>query len=530
MQTTQLCPPEIRGAIDRCRQEIGQSFGHPIIGQDSDPHPEPAGPPAGPLARALELGAETAEVLGVLTHDADLALAALVKPLVGELAPERLTAVAGEAAAQTAYDLARVEALWLPHAATLDPSQADALRKMMLSVASDPRLVLARLAEQLVALRHARDLPPPQQERLALEARTLGAPLASRLGIGQLKWELEDLAFRYLEPQAYHQIAATLNERRADRERYIERVCGKLARNLERAGIQAEVYGRPKHMYSIHRKMQRKQLAFDQLFDIRALRVVVRSVRDCYAALGIVHGLWPYLAGEFDDYIATPKPNGYRSIHTAVVGPQGRNLEIQIRTPEMHEHAELGVAAHWAYKEGGARDALYQRKIEWARRLLHPGREADDSGRDALERMRKELFADRVYALTPKGEVVDLPAGATPLDFAYSVHTALGHRCRGAKVNGRIVPLTCPLPTGAIVEIITGKEEAPSRNWLDEGYLVSSRARSKVRAWFRRVDESDRIAPGRALAERELHRVGARPEQLTALAAHLQARSPEALF
>ena len=367
---------------------------------------------------------------------------------------------------------------------------------MLLAVVSDPRLILARLAEQLVALRHARDLPGDaagraERERLAIEARAVFAPLASRLGVWQLKWELEDLAFRYLEPEEYRRIAAALNERRADRERYIEEFCARLSTELQAAGVQAEVYGRPKHMYSIHRKMQRKQLAFEQLFDVRAVRVIVATLRDCYAALGVVHGLWTYIPGEFDDYIATPKGNFYRSIHTAVIGPQGRSVEVQIRTREMHEHAELGVAAHWTYKEGGAPDAQYQRKIEWVRRLLEPqGTGGPEADREFLEQVSSELFEDRVYALTPKGEVVDLPRGATPLDFAYSVHTSLGHRCRGAKVNGRIVPLTYTLANGEIVEIITGKQDAPSRDWLapEQGFLASPRNRAKVRAWFRKHD------------------------------------------
>jgi GTP pyrophosphokinase len=323
-----------------------------------------------------------------------------------------------------------------------------------------------------------------------VEARAIFAPLANRLGVWQLKWELEDLAFRHLEPEEYRRIAAALNERRADRERYIESLCGKLRTELSKAGVHANVYGRPKHMYSIYRKMVRKQLAFEQLFDVRAVRVVVDTVPDCYAALGVVHGLWPYIQGEFDDYIATPKDNFYRSIHTAVMGPESKSVEVQIRTREMHEHAELGVAAHWTYKEGGARDTQYQRKIEWVRRLLEPQHSADA---DFVDQVRTELFEDRVYAITPKGEVVDLPRGATPLDFAYNVHTSLGHRCRGAKVNGRIVPLTYTLSNGEIVEIITGKHEAPSRDWMvaEQGYLVSARNRAKVRAWFREREEGE---------------------------------------
>jgi GTP pyrophosphokinase len=303
-----------------------------------------------------------------------------------------------------------------------------------------------------------------------------------------------------------------------------------LRAELEKAGVQAEVYGRPKHIYSIYRKMVRKHLAFEQLFDVRAVRVVVASIPDCYAALGVVHGLWPYIQGEFDDYIATPKDNFYRSIHTAVMGPQGKSVEVQIRTREMHEHAELGVAAHWTYKEGGARDTQYQRKIEWVRRLLEPG--DGDSERDFLESVRTELFEDRVYALTPKGEVIDLPRGATPLDFAYTVHTSLGHRCRGAKVNGRIVPLTYTLANGEIVEIITGKQDAPSRDWLapEQGYLVSARNRSKVRAWFRKQDVGDNRSAGRTIAERELPRVGFKPEQFSALVQELEARDADHLY
>ncbi|MEP7246895.1 MAG: TGS domain-containing protein, partial [Gammaproteobacteria bacterium] len=311
---------------------------------------------------------------------------------------------------------------------------------------------------------------------------------------------------------------------RADRERYIEALCVTLREQTASAGVKAEVYGRPKHIYSIHRKMQRKQLAFDEVFDVRAVRVVVASVPDCYAALGIVHSLWPYIPGEFDDYIATPKGNYYRSIHTAVIGPQSRSVEIQIRTNEMHEHAELGVAAHWQYKEGGARDAQYERKIEWVRRLLEP-QESSDSERDFLERMHSELFEDRVYALTPKGEVVDLPRGATPLDFAYHVHTDLGHRCRGAKINGRIVPLDYQVQNGEIVEIITGKHPSPSRDWLapEKGYVASPRNRAKVRAWFRKLDVSDNRAAGRAIAERELARISAGPEHTAALVQELKA-------
>ncbi|HUA25301.1 MAG TPA: bifunctional (p)ppGpp synthetase/guanosine-3',5'-bis(diphosphate) 3'-pyrophosphohydrolase [Steroidobacteraceae bacterium] len=503
METRQLCPPELIESIAAARRGIEERS---ALG-----------------ANALATATEASELLGALTSDADLAKAVLVKAAIdlsGQtgLDPRRaaddLAPVAGRSAADTAVALLKLGDLGLPRnwspAQGLDARQAETLRKMLLAVVSDPRLILARLAEHLVALRHARDLPGDaaglaERERRAVEARAVFAPLASRLGVWQLKWELEDLAFRYLEPEEYRRIASALNERRADRERYIEELCEHMRAQLQAAGVTAEVYGRPKHMYSIHRKMQRKHLAFEQLFDVRAVRIIVATIRDCYAALGVVHGLWPYIPGEFDDYIATPKGNFYRSIHTAVIGPQGRSVEVQIRTGEMHEHAELGVAAHWTYKEGAPTDAEYQRKIEWVRRLLEPQAAEAQSDREFLEQVTSELFEDRVYALTPKGEVVDLPRGATPLDFAYSVHTSLGHRCRGAKVNGRIVPLTYALSNGEIVEIITGKQDAPSRDWLapEQGYLVSPRNRSKVRAWFRKLDaeESGEDAPAQVEPE-----------------------------
>ena len=517
METSLLCPPELRAAIAGARARL----------EDSGAGAE--------LAHA----GEAAEIIGGLTESSELALALLARAALthGTLLSEQAAAALGEAPTAIATALMRLGNLGLPRDWSpergLDTRQTETLRKMLLAVVSDPRLVLARTAEELVALRHARNLPAAERARRALEARAIYAPLANRLGVWQLKWELEDLAFRYLEADEYRRVAAALNERRADRERFIEALCEELRAQLQSAGIEAEVYGRPKHIYSIYRKMQRKQLDFAQLFDVRAVRVVVSSVPECYAALGIVHGRWPYIPGEFDDYIATPKGNGYRSIHTAVIGPQARSVEVQIRTREMHEHAELGVAAHWSYKEGGPRDAHYQRKIEWVRRLLEPpdGSRAD-ADRDLIEGMRTELFEDRVYVLTPKGEVIDLPHGATPLDFAYQVHTALGHRCRGAKANGRIVPLTHQLVNGEIIEIITGKHEAPSRDWLapEQGYLVSARNRSKVRAWFRKQDVGDNRSAGRAIAERELARIGARAEQLNALARELKVRDPEQLY
>jgi GTP pyrophosphokinase len=366
---------------------------------------------------------------------------------------------------------------------------------MLLAVASDPRLVVARLADQLHRLQHSRDLPPTQQLRLAAETRDIFAPLANRLGVWNLKWELEDLSFRILIPESYHHIASALAEKRVAREQYIEDLCARLRGALTAAGLTVEVHGRPKHIYSIWRKMQRKHLAFEQIFDVRALRIVVTSIADCYAALGVVHGLWPFIASEFDDYIAIPKGNHYQSIHTAVTGPENRPVEIQIRTREMHEHAELGVAAHWRYKEGGSRDTRYENKIEWARKLLDPTHRADGDG-DFIDNVRQNLFSDRIYVLTPHGDVIDLPRSATPLDFAYHVHTNLGHRCRGAKVNGHIVPLNQALANGVVVDIITGRAGGPSRDWLnpEEGFLASARSRAKVRAWFRAQEEANKPA------------------------------------
>lgn len=519
METSQPCSPEVRAAINGARAALERA--------------------SSPLPADLTFATEAAEIMGGLTESTELAHALLARPVIARasLTADQAAGIVGQPAADIAVALQRLGSLGLPRdwspAQGLDTRQTETLRKMLLAVVSDPRLVLARLAEELVTLRHARALPTAERERRALEARAVYAPLANRLGVWQLKWELEDLAFRYLEAEEYRRVAAALNERRADREHYIESLCALLLGQLRGAGIEAEVCGRPKHIYSIYRKMQRKQLAFEQLFDVRAVRVIVASVPECYAALGIVHGQWPYIPGEFDDYIATPKGNGYRSIHTAVIGPQARSVEVQIRTREMHEHAELGVAAHWTYKEGGPRDAQYQRKIEWVRRLLEPhdGAAGADADRDLIEGMRTELFEDRVYVLTPKGEVIDLPRGATPLDFAYSVHTSLGHRCRGAKANCRIVPLTHTLANGEIVEIITGKQDAPSRDWLapEQGYLVSARNRSKVRAWFRRQNVGDNRSAGRSIAERELARIGARPEQLAALAEQLKARDSDHL-
>ena len=415
---------------------------------------------------------------------------------------------------------------WQPGEA-LAVQQSEALRKMLLAVVSDVRLVLVRIAEQLHRMRAAKSASAAEKQALSTETREIYAALANRLGVWQLKWELEDLAFRYMQPVTYTDIASALKEKREEREAFIEDVKQILRRELHAAGVDAEVTGRPKHIYSIWRKMQRKDRGLESLFDIRAVRILVNDVKDCYAALGVVHNLWSYLPGEFDDYIANPKENDYRSLHTAVIGPQGKTLEVQIRSFDMHRQAELGVAAHWRYKEGGGTPAAFDQKIRFLRQLLDPG---SDSG-DLLDQIRDDLFEDRVYAVSPKGDVVELPAGATPLDFAYYVHTQVGHRCRGAKVNGRIVPLTYTVRNGDKIEIITGSQPQPSRDWLSPrlGYLAGSRSRAKVRNWFRQQDRDQHLRQGREILERELARLNVRDVATDTIASQLKFNGTETL-
>ncbi|GAB3292122.1 GTP diphosphokinase [Pseudidiomarina andamanensis] len=385
--------------------------------------------------------------------------------------------------------------------------QIDNVRRMLLAMVTDVRAVLIKLAERICFLREVKTLDEETRVLAAKECNEIYAPLANRLGIGQLKWELEDLAFRYLHPTTYKTIAAQLHERRIDRETYINDFLQALQQALDDEGVQATVYGRPKHIYSIWRKMQKKHLNFDQLYDIRAVRIITDSLKDCYAALGVVHSLWRHIASEFDDYIATPKANGYQSIHTVVLGPQDKHVEIQIRTQAMHDDAELGVAAHWMYKEGGAagKGSGFEEKIAWLRKLL--AWHDDMAGNDGLvDEIRSQVFEDRVYVFTPKGEVIDLPAGATPLDFAYYIHSQVGHRCVGAKVDGHIVPFTYHLKNGERVEILTQKNAQPRRDWLNpaNGYLQTSRARSKVVTYFKKLDRDKNLKTGKELLEAEL--------------------------
>ena len=381
-------------------------------------------------------------------------------------------------------------------------AQLEALRKMLLAMAQDMRVVLIKLADQVQNLRFmVKSDDAPRRIAVARLGLDIYAPLANRLGVWQLKWEIEDLALRILEPQIYQRIARSLDEKRDDRESYIDNAIAQLRGVLAESGVSAEISGRPKHIYSIYNKMRSKELDFAAMHDVRALRAIVADVKSCYTALGIVHNLWTPLPGAFDDYIARPKGNNYRSLHTAVIGPGGKPLEIQIRTTEMHQHAEFGVAAHWRYKEGSNRDARYDDKIAWLRQIV----EWKDEMADA-----KGLFADTIYVLTPQGRVVDLPADATPVDFAYHLHSDLGHRCRGAKVDGAMVPLNTPLRNGQCVEIVAAKQGGPSRDWLNPslGFLKSASARNRVRHWFNRQNVELSVAQGRAVVDRELQRQG----------------------
>ena len=411
------------------------------------------------------------------------------------------------------------EAQFRPHGRDEERQHVEGLRKLLLGMAQDVRVVLIKLAERVQIMRELKTRPDEVRRRVARETMDIFAPLANRLGIWQLKWELEDLSFRFLEPEDYQRIAQLLDGRRVDRERFIERVKRELREALAAAGIEAEVAGRPKHIYSIWRKMVGKEVDFHELFDVRAVRVLVNDVADCYAVLGVVHSHWQPIPSEFDDYIASPKENQYRSLHTAVVGPEGKTLEVQIRTYEMHQHSEFGVAAHWGYKEGGRHDDEYREKIAWLRQILEWKEEERDSA-DFIDRFKSEVFQDRVYVLTPDGKVVDLPRGATPLDFAYHIHTELGHRYRGARVNGKMVPIHYALQNGQQVEILSAKQGTPSRDWLNVhlGYLKSSRARAKVRAWFRQQDFDSNVAHGRQVLDRELHRLGVGDIKLEPLA------------
>ena len=384
--------------------------------------------------------------------------------------------------------------------------QSERLRRMLLAMVDDVRVVLIKLAYRVQRLRELFKADEETQIRIASESLEIFSPIANRLGIGQLKWELEDLSFRYLQPDTYKRIAKMLEEKRGGRETYIKQVVTEIDTLLKSSEIKAKVYGRPKHIYSIWSKMMNKDKQFSELFDVLALRVTVSTIAECYTALGLIHGRWHHIPKEFDDYIANTKPNGYQSLHTAVYGPEGKPVEIQIRTKAMHEFAEFGVAAHWRYKERTKQDAVLEKTIHSIRKLLETPENDDE---EFLDSFKTELFSDRVFVLSPEGKIIDLPQGATPLDFAYSIHTEVGHKCRGAKVNGQIVPLTTPLQNGVQVEILTTNQAAPSRDWLNPnlGYITSNRARAKIKAWFRQQDYEQNVIDGKTAIDRELKRM-----------------------
>ncbi len=480
----------------------------------------------------LRQGLQTAETLMTLEPDIATLLAAIVyfPAQYAELSCEMIQNTLGNEVTTLVSGLIQITTHAHQVKGSNATSQHDNLRKMLLAVVEDVRVVLIKLAERITSLRAAVVLDKEVRQQYALETRDIYAPLANRLGIGQIKWELEDFAFRYLEPDAYKHIAKLLDEKRLDREIYIQKVIEQINDALAKENIEAEVSGRVKHIYSIWRKMLRKNLDFNDIYDVRAIRILTSEMRDCYGALGVVHSLWQHIPKEFDDYIATPKENGYRSLHTAVIGPQGRTLEIQIRTHKMHQEAELGVAAHWLYKEGGRLDSNYQKKLNALRQILDWSEEAQE--RDVSEVLLQEVLEERVYVFTPQGDVVDLPLGSTPLDFAYHIHTDLGHRCRGAKVNGAIVPLNYQLSSGEQIEILSVKEGGPSRDWLNSnlGYLKSARARSKAYHWFKRQAQDKNVEQGREMLEKEFKRLNIEISGLNRILVKLGAKSLDDLY
>lgn len=486
------------------------------------------------LAAAINEGEQLATIVEPLNLAPEIVAAVHVYPLVRDqlLSLKQLQNSKLENISRFVLGLEQLNQFSLPK--TWQPGEAlavqhsEALRKMLLAVVSDVRLVLVRIAEQLLRLRAAKTASLAVQEALAVETREIYAPLANRLGVWQLKWELEDFSFRYTDPETYKGIARALKEKRVERERFIDAVKTRLTNELDQNKINADISGRPKHIFSIWRKMQRKDRGLESLYDIRAVRILVADVNACYAALGVVHNLWSYIPGEFDDYIANPKENDYQSLHTAVIGPDGKTVEIQIRSHDMHRHAELGVAAHWRYKEGGTAPAAFDQKIQFLRQLLEPS----NDGADLLDQIRDDFFEDRVYAVSPKGDVIELPAYATPLDFAYHVHTQVGHRCRGAKVNGRIVPLTYHIENGDQIEVITGSQSQPSRDWVSPklGYLAGAGARAKVRNWFRHQDRDQHLRQGRDILDRELTRLSAKDVATDDIAKQLKHKDSASLY
>ncbi|MEQ3693805.1 MAG: GTP diphosphokinase [Thalassolituus sp.] len=490
---------------------------------------------------SVQMGIEMAQILIDLRLDNASIISAILYRAVreGRLSLKKVERQFGEEVAKLIEGVLRMAAISAIQNSSDEvvlgqrEAQVDNLRKMLVTMIDDVRVALIKLAERTSAIRAVKDAPEDKRRKVADEVFNIYAPLAHRLGIGHLKWELEDLSFRYLKPDAYKKIASLLDEKRLARQGYVETVVQTMRDEIGSAGIRCDVYGRAKHIYSIWRKMSRKNLDFTQIYDIRAVRILVPEIRDCYATLGIVHSLWRHISNEFDDYIANPKENGYRSLHTAVVGPEGKVLEVQIRTHQMHEDAELGVCAHWLYKgtDLNAKDQGYEQKIAWLRQVLEWQEDLDDLPRFIGE-LRSDIDPDRIYVFTPDGHVVDLPPKATPLDFAYRVHTEVGNKCRGAKVNGRIVPLTRLLNTGEQIEILTHPNAHPSRDWLypDAGYIHTTRARAKVAHWFKLQDRDKNIEEGRHMVLREIDRLDLVDEPLHDIAQRLNMRNVEDMY
>jgi GTP pyrophosphokinase len=450
-----------------------------------------------------DLHLDAITIAAALLHDVPEDTTVTLDEVQGQFGDEVARLVDGVTKLQRLQDLSRTQQ------GEKAFTQAENVRKVFLATVDDIRVIMIKLADRLHNMRTLDPLPPDSQRRIAQETLDIYAPLANRLGIWELKWQLEDLAFQYLQPDMYQDIVTLLAEKRKEREDYVNRVIDIICRRLEDEGLEADVSGRPKHLYSIYRKMQEKSRSFDEIYDVRGVRILLQEVKDCYAVLGIVHSMWRPIPGEFDDYVAIPKDNLYQSLHTAVIGPEGRPLEIQIRTWEMHRVAEYGIAAHWRYKEHTRRDERLEAKINWLRQVSEWHQEVKDASQ-FVESLKTDVFPERVYVFTPKGDIIDLPQGSTPVDFAYHIHTEVGNRCRGAKVNGRLVPLDYQLHSGEQVDILTAKRGGPSRDWLNPqlGYLRTSRAREKVRQWFRKQERAENVAQGREILEKELRRLG----------------------
>ncbi len=478
-----------------------------------------------------ELGAPIPTVVAALLHDTVEDSSVTLEEINQEFGKEVAALVDGVTKLAQLPRVSQSEGPGKADRASKGELAKETLRKTFLAMGEDVRVVVIKLADRLHNMRTLSHLPKEKRESIADETLEIFAPLASRLGIWQVKWELEDLAFRYVYPEEYKNLAERMDSRRPDREGNMRHITQQVQSLLGTNGITAEVEGRPKHLYSIFRKMERKGLAFEEVFDVRGVRILVASESDCYLALGVIHKQWRPVPGTFDDYVATPKDNFYQSLHTGVIFEDGKTLEVQIRTPEMHENAEFGIAAHWRYKEGRVRDDGFERRVNWLRKLMEWRQDVTDAG-DFVDAMKSDVFEDRVYAFTPRGDIIDLPGGSTPIDFAYHIHTEIGHRCRGAKVSGKLVSLDTRLKTGDSVEILTAKRGGPSRDWLNPSLEMvrSQRARTKIRQWFRKQDREQNLTHGRLLVERELRRLGIDGIQIDKLAQDLNFSGGDDLY